>query len=104
MAFARGASGKGTAGVADDIGVSPDAKEYSSFASAVDVTVDAATGEPRAVRGFMVTDVGTGTLEVVTAAGQTRAFVATNLLGQFIPLSIKTITTNSNIGRIIVFW
>lgn len=106
MAFARGPSGLGKTGEVDDIGVAPDCQEFSSFASAVDIIGSTAMGEPRCARGFIVSDVGVGTkiIEVVTAAGQTRAYNVTNIQALFIPCALRTITTNTTVARVLVFW
>lgn len=104
MALARGASGKGEAGIVHDVGVSPDFKEYSSFAA--DVMADCVAGAPRPCRGFLISDVGSGTkiVECVTLAGQTRSITAANLQGIFLPGGVRSFTANTTVARVIVFW
>ena len=106
MAFARGPSGQAKTGSVDDIGVAEDVQEFSSFGTAINVINSAATSTPRAARGFIVSDVGAGTkiVEVVTAAGQTRTLALANLQAVFIPCAIRTITTNTTVARVLVFW
>ena len=112
--LARGPSGQGVAGVANDLAVAFDVKEYSSFGSIIDLTTDTySSAMPRVPRGIMVTDVGAGTklLVVAMANGQpygpapvTRTLTMTNLQGVFMPMACRAIMTTTTVARLIVFW
>lgn len=108
MTFVKGGAAKSASGVVNDIGTSPDAKEYSSFASDVDLTADSPTNNTPA-RGLMITSLGAGTkiIQVVTAAGQTRAYDLSGVGNApvWLPVAARTIKgTTTTIAKVIAFW
>lgn len=80
------------------------AKVYTSFASQVDVIADSpSTNSP--ARGFIVTDLGTGsTVEIVDAGGVTATITATALVGAFVPVGVQAFTTNTDVAEIVAIY
>jgi hypothetical protein len=102
MPFAKAKNG--VFGVADDIGTSPDAIQITSFTSQDLAALS--PGQCSIPRGFIVSNVGAGTkvLEVVTAAGQTRTYDVSALQAAYIPLAIRSITSNTTVTSVTVFY
>lgn len=79
-----------------------DLQQYDSFSSDVDLVAAGPTGGP--ARQVIVLGAGGGTLEVVTAQGNTRELDATGLVGIPIVCGIQRITSNTNVGSVLVIW
>jgi len=94
------------AGYEAAIHVGSDLREYSTFTSEIDLVADSPNpqgGDGFPARGFMVL-AGSGTVEVKTAMGNTRALTGGDLVGKFIPCAITAITDNTAVDRILVIW
>lgn len=102
MAFGR--SERNAAGVANDIGTSPDMIPVTSFTSQDLMALS--PGGVSLPRGLIITNVGAGTkvLEVITAAGVTRTIDATNLQGAYLPGAIKALTANTTVTSVLLFY
>ena len=94
--FKKGANG--VSGPAAALHVSPYAKQYSSFATAIDLV--AVRGH--VARRIQITAAGSGNLSVVCATGETEAFTVAT--GDVLDLGIRQINSATNITRCIVFW
>jgi len=82
-----------------------DVKEYSGsdFDSEIDLVAEGPTGHP--ARGIMVLDAGGGsTLEIVTAAGNTRPLTGALYVGKQLVAAVRKITANTDMGTILVGW
>lgn len=99
-----GRSERNAAGVANDIGTSPDFIQITAFTSQDLMTLG--PGQASLPRGLIVSDLGAGTkiLEVITAAGNTRTIDATNLLAAYLPGCIKALTANTTVGKVLLFY
>lgn len=96
-------SNRGVRGAASAIHTGVKAQDYTSFASAIDLTAAAPTGSDVA-RQIIVTDITSGsTLEFVDASGNTCTLTVP-YAGFAIDCGVATITTNTDVDELVVLW
>lgn len=80
-----------------------DAKEYTSFASDIDLSSTSESKAGRAAKNIRVVTAGGGALTVVFADGTQRAFTALTD-GEDLTHQVKTIKSGATVSKIRVEW
>lgn len=92
-------------GGSDSVSPGVDVKQYTSFASDINLSSTAESAVGRACRSIIVNSAGAGTkvLEIVTASGVTRTLTVAD--GDIYMVQAVTIKgTTTTVGRVTVIW